>query len=114
MNTSVAQTLYNQAVSDNGGTSWLHPDRNYHGYVVALAGYEMRLSVELLKVSTIEYYIKNMMSASADGVGIWVDGGFAYIDSVTHQDTLDYAKWFGTQQKQLAIYDITNATVIDL
>jgi hypothetical protein len=109
-----AATKLLESISNGGGTVWLKGTEYSTGYVVALSGYEMRLSLEMVTAKVLQFYVENLVSYLADGVGVWVDNGFVYIDSVVHQENRQYAIDFGRYEKQLAIYDLTNATVIDL
>jgi hypothetical protein len=97
----------------DGGTVWLHHEFT-SGYVVALPNHELRLSLSLLRKETIQYYVENLIHLGAEGVGIWCDGGFAYIDSVLHFSTLSGALNAGKLYNQLAIFDIENQEVIEL
>lgn len=109
-----AATQLLESIPNGGGTVWLYGKEYKSGYVVALSGYEMRISIESCTAKVLQFYVENMVSYLAQGVGVWVDNGFVYIDSVTHHDNKQYAIDFGKYEKQLAIYDIAAGQAIDL
>lgn len=118
----IAYDLLNDCLLNGGGTSWYEPTfKPESGYVVALSGYEMTVPDNLLDhkeafVHIVNAYINNVASLLGAGVGVWhnVDDGKVYLDTVVWIDKERTAITAGLRQGQLAIYDIENATVIDL
>ena len=108
--------LYTATFTNGSGTFWLDGHERTNGYVVALAGYEIRANVNVCKPSLLLDYANDLLAPHADGIGLWYDenSGHVYIDSVLHVDSFEYAVEFGKLNKQFAIYDIANSTVINL
>jgi hypothetical protein len=91
------------------------------GYMVSLYGFEC-ITIEVNFIDTLKAKIKelkdfcNWSNDSLDKIdlGIWKDGDKYYIDFSIKIDDLEHAKYFGTMNKQLAIFDNKTKEVISL
>ena len=97
-----------QAVETNGGatlTSDLDPAIVDGGYMVSLAGHEIKTSMNLLTSDLLKEYQRIAEQCNAY-VGLWLDGRDLYLDiSVNIQDQQQAIK-MARDNKQLAIYQV--------
>lgn len=104
-------------VNKNGGatlTSNLNNNRLKGGYMVSLRGYERRYK----KMGA--YFIKalnkyKVLAKSLNAyVGLWVDNGLIYLDLSINVKDKEKAIKKGLDNKQLAIYNISDGNYIRL
>lgn len=111
------QILINKA-RENGGISVnSQNEKPKSGYMVSLLGYEKVIKLRKLTASQIRLYLKynaRYMNSKNMFFGIWIDNKSVYLDiSINIQDR-DRAIKAGIINRQKAIYDVTNQSVIKL
>jgi hypothetical protein len=100
-------------LANGGGTVWLGQE-SYTGYVVAVYGRELIISVdEFKRGSTLKQFIESAYDTGFNIVGSWVHEGQVYLDCCKHFNYVNEADNFARANKQLAYYNISGAFVIE-
>lgn len=104
-------------VNKNGGatlTSNLNNNRLKGGYMVSLRGYERRYKkMGACFTKALNQYSTLAKSLNAY-VGLWVDNGLIYLDLSINVKDKEKAIKKGLDNKQLAIYNISDGSYIRL
>lgn len=96
-------------INNNGGITLNKEGKKAQlkrGFMVSLYGTEYKTNDKKEVLKKINEYINNIQDKKGLFVGVWLDGGFYYIDySINIIDEVE-ALEFGKKNKQISIYDI--------
>lgn len=96
-------------IDNNGGITLNKESKKAElkrGFTVSLYGSEYKTNDKKEVSKKINEYINNIQDKKGLFVGVWLDGGFYYIDySINIIDEVE-ALEFGKKNKQISIYDI--------
>lgn len=96
-------------INNNGGITLDKESKKAElkrGFMVSLYGSEYKTNDKKEVLKKINEYINNIQDKKGLFVGVWLDGGFYYIDySINIIDKVE-ALEFGKKNKQISIYDI--------
>lgn len=97
-------------INNNGGITLDKESKKAElkrGFMVSLYGSEYKTNDKKEVSKKINEYINNIQDKKGLFVGVWLDGGFYYIDySINIIDRVE-ALEFGKKNKQISIYNIT-------
>jgi hypothetical protein len=115
MSIKLAMELYFSAKEWGGGSFWRSGDPilNKEGYVVGgfVPSLELRPGNVIDDVEKIAEWLDNNYSVS---YGSWVDDGVYYFDAIDIYNSLDVALEVARENKQLAIWSLSNESEIRL
>lgn len=96
-------------ISNNGGITLNKESKKAElkrGFMVSLYGSEYKTNDKKEVLKKINEYINNIQDKKGLFVGVWLDGGFYYVDySINIIDKVE-ALEFGKKNKQISIYNI--------
>lgn len=96
-------------INNNGGITLNKESKKAElkrGFMVSLYGSEYKTNDKKEVLEKINEYINNIQDKKGLFVGVWLDGGFYYIDySINIIDEVE-ALEFGKKNKQISIYNI--------
>lgn len=104
-------------INNNGGITLDKESKKAElkrGFMVSLYGSEYKTNDKKEVLKKINEYINNIQDKKGLFVGVWLDGGFYYIDySINIIDKVE-ALEFGKKNKQISIYDIKDNSYLYL
>lgn len=96
-------------INNNGGITLNKESKKAEfkrGFMVSLYGSEYKTNDKKEVLKKINEYIENIQNKQGLFVGVWLDGGFYYVDySINILDRVE-ALEFGKKNKQISIYNI--------
>lgn len=106
--------LVNELINNGGFTTYKGKlVKLKKGYMVAVAQYEQKMSLEQFKQFNL--YGTHELAVLLDmHVGGWLDNGIVYVDNSIHVYDINEALELARHHEQLAIYDLENDTSIYL
>lgn len=100
-------------LKNEGHSLWLGQE-SYTGYVSAVYGRELVISVdEFKRGATLKNFVECGYNDGYDIIGSWVNDGKVYLDCCRHFDRRNNAENFARANKQLAFYCVDGGYVID-
>lgn len=104
-------------INNNGGITLNKESKKAElkrGFMVSLYGSEYKTNDKKEVLKKINEYINNIQDKKGLFVGVWLDGGFYYVDySINIIDEVE-ALEFGKKNKQISIYNIKDNSYLYL
>lgn len=104
-------------INNNGGITLNKESKKAElkrGFMVSLYGSEYKTNNKKEVLKKINEYINNIQDKKGLFVGVWLDGGFYYVDySINIIDKVE-ALEFGKKNKQISIYNIKDNSYLYL
>lgn len=108
----------NVACDDLGGaTFWVDGRIPEDGYLVGVGGARLpkNTSISIIEKILVELLSHaNMTYENIDGIGIWKDSKFIYLDLVEWVHGIKQAVTLGVENKELAIWDVKHGEALNL